>query len=217
MKLKYFLFLILFLSSCSQIDESYLICDSNNELCNFFEIKHPDVSQITDDNALLSVEDLNTYRKLSEQHNNNPQSNSVFDIYTEIFIPRFSYHILDVNALEKLWFGLALYPLDYKNDLLTATSYFYDNPESLNHSLYGECRIDKNSYLDSENSKIYNCSKDGVESYDFWVSDEQFMWRMKCVWEQDKFEGVNIGLVKAEIINSSDTCRNSFESFKSNF
>ena len=78
MKLKYFLFLILFLSSCSQIDESYLICDSNNQLCNFFEIKHPDVSQITDDNALLSVEDLNTYRKLSEQHNNNSQSNFEF-------------------------------------------------------------------------------------------------------------------------------------------
>ena len=57
--------------------------------------------------------------------------------------------------------------------------------------------------------------KDGVKSYDYWVTDEAFMWKMKCVWEEDKFEGINLSIVKAEIVTASDTCRKSFESFQS--
>ena len=41
---------------------------------------------------------------------------TIFDIYTGIFIPRFSYSIKDAQSIEKLWFGLALYPGDKKND-----------------------------------------------------------------------------------------------------
>ena len=216
MNVKYLLsFLILLFISCNQLEDNYKLCDSNYIYCNFFEIQFPEISQITDDNAQLAIEDLNTYRQLSEDHKNNPSSKSVFETYTEIFIPRFSYQILDVNALEKLWFGLALYPLDQKNNLTSTTDYFYSNYQTINKSIYGECVKDNNSYLDSEKSKIYNCSKDGVKSYDFWVSDDQFMWRMKCVWEDDKFEGVNLNIVKSEIVKASDTCRKSFESFKS--
>jgi len=41
------------------------------------------------------------------------------------------------------------------------------------------------------------------------------MWKMKCVWREDQFEAINQRLLKVEKINSSDTCRKSFESFKS--
>jgi len=216
MKLKtLLLFSILLITSCNQLEDNYKLCDSNYIHCNFFEIKFPEISQITDDNAPLSIEDLNTYRQLSQEHMNDPESISVFNLYTEIFIPRFSYNILDINALEKLWFGLALYPLDHKNNLSTVTDYFYSDFQTLNQSVYGECTRDNGSILDSKNSKIYNCLKDGLQSYDFWVTDDQFMWRMKCVWEDDKFEAVNISIVKSEIIHASDTCRKSMESFKS--
>jgi hypothetical protein len=216
MKLKSLLFFaILAITSCNELEDNYKLCDSNYIYCNFFEIQFPEISQITDDNAQLSVEDLSTYRKLSQEHKNNSSSNSIFDNYTEIFIPRFSYNILDVNSLEKLWFGLALYPLDQRNNLSTVTDYFYNDFQTLNQSIYGECLRDKNSYLDTENSKIYNCVKDGLYSYDFWVSDEEFMWRMKCVWQENNFEGVNLKILKTEVVRSSDTCRKSFESFKS--
>ena len=216
MKVKFLLFFsILLITSCNQLEDDYNLCDSNNSLCTFFEIKYPEISQITDDNAQLAVEDLNTYRMLSKNHEDDIKSNSVFDSYTEIFIPRFSYHILNLEGLEKLWFGLALYPLDYKNNLSSVIDFFYSDVQSLNETLYGNCTKDKGSYLDSKNSKIYNCLKDGVKSYDFWVSDEEFLWRMKCVWEDDKFEGINLNIVKSEIVISSDTCRKSFESFKS--
>jgi len=210
-----FCFSIFLIISCTQVDDNYNLCDSNYIYCNFFEIKFPEISEITDDNAQLSIEDLNTYRQLSLEHMNDPESISVFDLYTEIFIPRFSYNILDINALEKLWFGLALYPLDNKNNLSTVTDYFYSDIQNLNQSIYGECIRDEGSYLDSKNSKIYNCSKDNLQSYDFWVTDEQFMWRMKCVWEDDKFEAINIRIVRSEIVTASDTCRKSMESFKS--
>ena len=81
-----FCFSIFLIISCTQVDDNYNLCDSNYIYCNFFEIKFPEISEITDDNAQLSIEDLNTYRQLSLEHMNDPESISVFDLYTEIFI-----------------------------------------------------------------------------------------------------------------------------------
>lgn len=209
------LFSLILITSCNQSEDNYIICDSNYIFCNFFEIKFPDISQLSDDYSQLSIEDLNTYKKLSQDHKNNPESDSVFATYSEIFIPRFAYSILDIDALEKLWFGLALYPLDYKNNLETVTGQFYNEYQGFSKTIYGECKRDDGSYLKSNNSIIYNCIKDGVKSYDYWVTDEAFMWKMKCVWEEDKFEGINLSIVKSEIVTASDTCRKSFESFQS--
>ena len=64
-------------------------------------------------------------------------------------------------------------------------------------------------------STIYNCENNELRSYDFWVSDKDYMWRMICVWDTDKFEGVNQRKLLVKGISSSDTCRDSFKSFKS--
>ncbi|MED5255094.1 MAG: hypothetical protein VX592_03150, partial [Chloroflexota bacterium] len=59
------------------------------------------------------------------------------------------------------------------------------------------------------------CRNNELTSYDFWVSDKDYMWRMICVWDKDKFEGVNQRKLLVRDISPSDTCRESFKSFKS--
>ena len=74
---------------------------------------------------------------------------------------------------------------------------------------------DDNSYLDSIKSTIYNCINNELKSYDYWVSDNDYIWRMICVWDEDKFEGVNQRKLIVKDIKPSDTCRATFKSFKS--
>ena len=211
------LFVAFLLLSCEKNDENYTLCDSENILCKYFEIKYDNIAEITEDNAELSVEDINTYNNLSEQNLNDKDNSTIFDIYTGIFIPRFSYSIKDAQSIEKLWFGLALYPGDKKNDFKNLTDLYYsnDNYSFQSKGVYGDCNKDENSYLDSKISTIYNCRNNELASYDFWVSDKDYMWRMICVWDKDKFEGVNQRKLLVKDISSSDTCRESFKSFKS--
>ena len=82
-------------------------------------------------------------------------------------------------------------------------------------SIYGDCKKDQGSNFSTSTSALYICSDGQINSYDYWVTDEEFMWKMKCVWREDQFEAINQRLLKVEKINSSDTCRKSFESFKS--
>ena len=209
--------LILMLFSCTEDISDQLICDSNNILCKFFEIKHPKISFITEDNAQLSLEDINTYTQLSDQYKKDNSYKSIFDLYTGIFIPRFSYNLLDSNSMEKLWFGLALYPGDQSQNIEIITDSFYNNDafSAQTKSIYGECIKDSNSYLSTEKSIIYNCKNNEIKSYDYWTSDDEFIWRMICVWQKDEFEAVNQGKLLVETVKSSDTCRESFKSFKS--
>ena len=72
-------------------------------------------------------------------------------------------------------------------------------------------KLDKNSSLDSKSSKIYNCIKDNISSYDYWVEGKDYMWKLKCVWKNSKFVSVK-NTIGTEY-NSSDLCRKSFESF----
>ena len=211
------IFIILLLFSCSKIDENNTVCNTENDLCKYFEIKYDNLAEITEDNAKLSIEDINTYNKLAEQNLNEKNSSSIFDIYTGIFIPRFSYSIKNDQSIEKLWFGLALYPADKKNKFKNLTDLYYsDNNYSFQSiGAYGECIKDESSYLDSKTSTIYNCKNNELMSYDFWVDDTDYIWRMICVWDEDKFQGVNQRKLLVDTINSSDTCRNSFKSFKS--
>ena len=210
-------FSIFLITSCSQIEDDYSLCDSDFIYCKYFEIKFPELAEITEDNSQLSIDDINTYLKLSNEHANNPNSNYIFDTYTGIFIPRFSYNLVDGLSEEKMWFGLALYPLDKKNDLNSVTDFFYNDDEfgQPTKSIYGDCKKDQGSNFSTSTSALYICSDGQINSYDYWVTDEEFMWKMKCVWREDQFEAINQRLLKVEKINSSDTCRKSFESFKS--
>ena len=69
------------LFSCTENTSDQLICDSNNILCKFFEINHPKISFITEDNAQLSLEDINTYTQLSDQYKKDNSYKSIFDLY----------------------------------------------------------------------------------------------------------------------------------------
>ena len=74
----------------------------------------------------------------------------------------------------------------------------------------------KNSYLDSKKKYKYNCKNNELRSVMiFGLSDKDYMWRMICVWDTDKFEGVNQRKLLVKDIKSSDTCRESFKSFMS--
>ena len=61
----------------------------NNILCKYFEIKYDNIAEITEDNAELSVEDINTYNNLSEQNLNDKDKSTIFDIYTGILYQDF--------------------------------------------------------------------------------------------------------------------------------
>ena len=165
----------------------------------------------------MSLDDINTYTQLSDQYKKDNSYKSIFDLYTGIFIPRFSYNLLDSNSMEQLWFGLALYPGDQSQNIENITDSFYNNDafSAQTKSIYGECIKDSNSYLSTEKSIIYNCKNNEIMSYDYWTSDDEFIWRMICVWQKDEFEAVNQGKLLVETIKSSDTCRESFKSFKS--
>ena len=164
----------------------------------------------------LTIKDLNFYLNVNDTFLDKANSESIFhEFYNGVFIPRFSYSLLNRFGEEDLWFAIALYPVDKKNDLSTTLDTFY-NHEDLkfsNESIYGQCLNDKNSYLNSKNRKIFNCVKDGLESYDYWVEVDSYMWRLKCVWNNpkviiyDEKVGVEFG--------ASDICRNFYESFTS--
>ena len=53
-------FVVFLLFSCEKSDENYTLCDSENSLCKYFEIKYDNIAKITEDNAELSVTDINT-------------------------------------------------------------------------------------------------------------------------------------------------------------
>ena len=191
------------------------ICDSSNPLCKYFEIYYPEGSIIGEDVAELAEEDLETYRKISEDFLSNTTKDSVFHLYSNgIFIPRFSYSLLNEVAEEELYLAVALYPVDKKNKLKDTLEIFYKDPDIkyASESIYGECNFDNGSYLSDEYSKLYNCLKDNIFSYDYWIEDEDYMWRLKCVWRNNKFSSVRD--LKITNYSSSDLCRKSFESFK---
>ncbi|MAX11867.1 MAG: hypothetical protein CL711_00080, partial [Chloroflexi bacterium] len=140
---------------------------------------------------------------------------SIFHVYSNgIFIPRFSYSLLNEVAEEELYLAVALYPVDKKNKLEDTIEIFYEDPDIkyASESIYGECNFDNESYLSDESSKLYSCLKDNIYSYDYWIEDEDYMWRLKCVWRKNKF----LSMKDLKITNyySSDLCRKSFESFK---
>jgi|TARA_B100001540_G_scaffold7086_1_gene6266 hypothetical protein len=191
------------------------ICDSSNPLCKYFEIYYPEDSIIGEDVAELAEEDLETYRKISEDFLSNTTKDSIFHVYSNgIFIPRFSYSLLNEVAEEELYLAVALYPVDKKNKLKDTLEIFYKDPDIkyASESIYGECNFDNGSYLSGEYSKLYNCLKDNIFSYDYWIEDEDYMWRLKCVWRNNKFSSVRD--LKITNYSSSDLCRKSFESFK---
>ena len=216
-----FILLILFFS-CSN-DQDYLICNSSNsEHCKFFEIKYPNSIkefQKLNKDALgseLAVKDLNFYLDVNNNFLDKANSESIFhEFYNGIFIPRFSYSLLNQFGEEELWFAIALYPVDKKNNLITTLDTFYNHKDLklANESIYGQCINDTNSYLNTKNKKIFNCNKDGLESYDYWVELDNYMWRLKCVWNNQKIiiynekEGIRVG--------ASDICRNFYKSFTS--
>ena len=209
-----FCFSIILIISCTQTGDKYNLCDSNYLYCKYFEIQFPKAAEISDDVAQLSIEDINIYRDLNKAHSEDPNSESIFDQYTGMFIPRFSYNLVDESSVEKLWLGLALYPGDEKNELSDLTDYFYGDKKNYNQPIYGDCIKDANSTLSSKNSIIYKCINNDLKSYDYWVTDGLFTWRLKCVWDIEEFDAVNQRLLMIETIRSSDTCRNSFKSFK---
>jgi len=214
-KLLLFIFIIFLFVSCTEKDN---LCSSDNLLCSFFEIHYPENSTIGKNNAQLSQVDLDSYKKITNDYLNDSNSESIFHLYSNgIFIPRFSYAILNEFEEEELWLGVALYPNDKKNALLETLNIFYTNNDIklANESIYGTCIIDKNSYLNSISTKIYNCNKDNIYSYDYWIEQENYMWRIKCVWENSNFLLRNSKTEIYEEVISSDTCRRSFESFKS--
>ena len=191
------------------------ICDSSNPLCKYFEIYYPEDSIIGEDVAELAEEDLETYRKISEDFLPNTTKDSIFHLYSNgIFIPRFSYSLLNEVAEEELYLAVALYPVDKKNKLEDTIEIFYEDPDIkyASESIYGECNFDNESYLSDESSKLYSCLKDNIYSYDYWIEDEDYMWRLKCVWRNNKFSSVRD--LKITNYTSSDLCRKSFESFK---
>ena len=209
--------IVFLLFSCEKNDENFVLCDSENSLCKYFELKYDNIAEITEDNAELGVQDIITYNNLSNQNLNDKNSSTIFDIYTGIFIPRFSFSIKNAQSIEKLWFGLALYTGDKKNDFKKLTDQYYlnDNYSFQSKGVYGDCMRDDNSYLDSSKSTIYNCINNELKSYDYWVSDNDYIWRMICVWDEDKFEGVNQRKLIVKDIKPSDTCRATFKSFNS--
>tara|TARA_B000000475_G_scaffold185383_1_gene149505 strand:+ start:443 stop:1063 length:621 start_codon:yes stop_codon:yes gene_type:complete len=192
------------------------ICDSSNPLCKYFEIYYPEDSILGDDVAELADQDMETYRKISEDFLSNTSKDSIFHVYSNgIFIPRFSYSLLNEVAEEELYLAVALYPVDKKNNFEDTLEIFYKDPDIkyASESIYGECNFDNGSFLSTESSKIYNCLKDNISSYDYWIEEEDYMWRLKCVWRNNKFESVKD--LKITNYNSSDLCRKSFESFES--
>ena len=222
MKKKIVFILLFAFFSCSN-DQDYLICNSSNsEHCKYFEIEYPNSIkefQKLNIDAMgneLTIKDLNFYLNVNDTFLDNANSESIFhEFYNGVFIPRFSYSLLNRFGEEDLWFAIALYPVDKKNDLITTLDTFY-NHEDLkfsNESIYGQCLNDKNSYFNSKNTKIFNCVKDGLASYDYWVEVDSYMWRLKCVWNNpkviiyDEKVGVEFG--------ASDICRNFYESFTS--
>jgi hypothetical protein len=214
-KLILIVFLIFTVLSCSSKDN---VCSSDNLLCEFFEIYYPVDSNISLNDAQLSEIDLDTYKKISNDYLNDSNSESIFHLYSNgIFIPRFSYSIFNEFEEEELWLGVSLYPVDKKNPFLETLNIFYTNNDIkfASESIYGICNLDNNSYLDTISTKIFNCNKENISSYDYWIEQENYMWRIKCVWENDKFYIKNTKTGIYEEINSSDTCRKSFESFKS--
>ena len=137
------------------------ICDSSNPLCKYFEIYYPEDSIIGEDVAELAEEDLETYRKISEDFLSNTTKDSIFHVYSNgIFIPRFSYSLLNEVAEEELYLAVALYPVDKKNKLKDTLEIFYKDPDIkyASESIYGECNFDNGSYLSDEYSKLYNLS-----------------------------------------------------------
>ena len=150
------------------------ICDSSNPLCNYFEIYYPEDSILGEDVAELSEEDLATYRKISEDFLSNTSKDSIFHVYSNgIFIPRFSYSLLNEVAEEELYLAVALYPVDKKNNFEDTLEIFYKDPDIkyASESIYGECNFDKGSFLSTESSKLYNCLQDNISSYDYWIEE----------------------------------------------
>jgi hypothetical protein len=212
-KLILIIFLIFAVLSCSSKEN---VCSSNNLLCEFFEISYPVDSNIGLNDAQLSEIDLDTYKKISSDYLDNSNSESIFHLYSNgIFIPRFSYSIFNEFEEEELWLGVSLYPVDKKNSFLETLGVFYTNNDIkfASESIYGTCILDDNSYLDSVSTKIFNCNKENIFSYDYWVEQENYMWRIKCVWENESFYVRNIKSGIYKKINASDTCRKSFKSF----
>ncbi|MDG2101664.1 MAG: hypothetical protein GWO78_04420 [Dehalococcoidales bacterium] len=216
--MKKLLFIIILTFSFISCSAEENICSSENILCEFFEIYYPIQSNISPDNAELSETDLDTYQKISDEYLNNPDAESIFHLYSNgIFIPRFSYSILNEFEEEELWLGVALYPVDKKNSLTETLNIFYTNSDIkyASESNYGICNLDNNSYLSTVSTKIYNCNKEDLYSYDYWVEQENYMWRIKCVWETESFYIRNNKTGTFEETKAADTCRKSFKSFKS--
>ena len=164
MKNKIVFILLFAFISCSN-DQDYLICNSSNsEHCKYFEIEYPNSIkefQKLNIDAMgneLTIKDLNFYLNVNDTFLDKANSESIFhEFYNGVFIPRFSYSLLNRIGEEDLWFAIALYPVDKKNDLITTLDTFY-NHEDLkfsNESIYGQCLNDKNSYLNSKNTKIF--------------------------------------------------------------
>ena len=94
------------------------------------------------------------------------------------------------------------------------TFYNHKDLKFANESIYGQCINDKNSYLNTKNKKQFNCNKDGLESYDYWIELDNYMWRLKCVWNNQKI--IVFNEKEGSIVGASDICRNFYESFTSN-
>ena len=162
MKKKLVFILLFLLFSCSN-EQDYLICNSSNsEHCKFFEIKYPNYIKefqklnIDSEGNELAVKDLNTYLDINNIFLDKANSESIFhEFYKGIFIPRFSYSLLNQFGEEELWFSIALYPVDKKNNLITTLDTFYNHKDLkfANESIYGQCINDKNSYLNAKNKK----------------------------------------------------------------
>ena len=223
MKKKLVFILLFLLFSCSN-EQDYLICNSSNsEHCKFFEIKYPNYIKefqklnIDSEGNELAVKDLNTYLDINNIFLDKANSESIFhEFYKGIFIPRFSYSLLNQFGEEELWFSIALYAVDKKNNLITTLDTFYNHKDLkfANESIYGQCINDKNSYLNTKNKKQFNCNKDGLESYDYWIELDNYMWRLKCVWNNQKI--IVFNEKEGSIVGASDICRNFYESFTSN-
>ena len=54
---------------------------------NTLKSNHDNISFITEDNAELSVTDINTYNNLGEQNLIDKDKSTIFDLYTGIFHP----------------------------------------------------------------------------------------------------------------------------------
>ena len=62
-KILIFIFCFMIIGGC---ETNANICDSSNSLCKYFEIYYPEDSILGDDVAELADQDMETYRKISE-------------------------------------------------------------------------------------------------------------------------------------------------------